>query len=174
MEEARPEIYALTNSSESLPYSAVQAIAWFQDPATYPRLRLEFEKSPSVSSAAFLESLPGMGDTVKTIAARQWRRDRLVMREPGQLLFGESFRLALRQGDPTALERIYQVLDISSNDRMNTEWYLTSSLADGIDMRGLKPQNRHNSDAVLAWLRQHRPEEFVFNAARRQFVLKNP
>ena len=172
VEEARPEIYQLLKLPHPLPLGAMRAIAWFHDPETYPRLLEEFESHPGVSEYEFLRTLPGLEKELDAIIARHWRAESLVLREPGWQMFNKSFRLAMHHGETSALQRVYQLLNDPNEKSPNNVIPMGYSLADMIQMPGLKPEDRHNHDLVLAWMRQHRPEDFVFSPARRQFVLK--
>ena len=172
VEDARPEIYGLVKLSRRLPSDALRAIAWFHDPQTYPRLLEAFEAEPSVSLDDLLRPLPGLAPELDAIAARSWREEKLVLREPGGQMFGEMFNLAMRRGDVSALQRVYQMLDDPGDSRLNYALNMGIPLPDTIQMPGLRPEDRQDYNVVFAWMRKHRPEDFVFSPARRQFVLK--
>ena len=87
-------------------------------------------------------------------------------------MFGDAFKLAFRHGETSALRRAYVLLDDPAFDRASGDLALADALRPGVQMPGLSPKERQNHETVLAWMRKHRPEDFVFNPARRQFVLK--
>jgi hypothetical protein len=178
VEDARPEIYQLVQSTspQRLPQPALQAIAWFHDPQTYPRLLEEFEADPTVAADDLLRTLPGLDAPLESIVARQWHEESLVFRHNNiWQMFGQTFQLALRHGQAGALQRAYVFLDDPDFEQFNLDYTLAYALADGIQMPGVRPQDRQKSEVVLAWMRQHRPEDFIFNPALRQFVLQpNP
>ena len=168
--EARPEIYQLLKSDRPLPLSAMRAVAWFHDPETYPRLIAEFEAYPSEDTDELLHNL-GLDTQLEPIIARNWRAIKLAT-SPNSM-FQISFRLALRHGDPSTLERLYRlVVEDKEPARRMGEFSGANSLGWLIQMLSIKSGNRQNNETVLAWLQKHRPEDFVFNPARRQFVLK--
>ena len=168
--EARPEIYQLLKSDRPLPLSAMRAVAWFHDAETYPRLIAEFEAHPSEAADELLHNL-GLDAQLEPIIARHWHGAKLAT-SPNSM-FGTSFRITMRHGDPSALERVYRmiVLDEEALRKMR-EMSAAYSLSSLIQMPEIKSNERQNNDVVLAWLQKHRPQDFVFSPARRQFVLK--
>jgi hypothetical protein len=175
VDDARKEIHQLAQSPRALPLDALRAIAWFHDPQTYPRLIEEFEAAPSVAVDYVLRTLPGMDAPLDAIVARQWRQSSLVFSQfGGQMyeMFGETFQLALRHGQTSALQRIYLMLDDPKFDEMGLDGILPYALEGAVQMSGIELQNRHNQGVVLTWMRRHRPEDFIFNPALRQFVLQ--
>ena len=112
-----------------------------------------------------------MAPRLDAIVARQWHDHSLVLNQASWEMFDEHFRLALRHGQTSALQRLYLLLNTPGFDH-GFEPYLANSLADEIPMPGVAPRDRYNNDLVLAWARKHRPEDFVFNRALRQFILQ--
>ena len=175
LEEARPEIRQLaqTDSRFGLPLSAIRAIAWLQEPQTYPQLLAEFERNPSVAADEVLCTVPGLEPELDRIVARQWHEESLVLHQNNCFqMFTELFRLALRHGQTSALQRAYLVLTEPDFEQMNLDYTLAHALADSIQMPGVKAADRDDSRIVLAWMRQHRLEDFVYNPALRKFVLQ--
>jgi hypothetical protein len=170
VDDARPEILQLAQSQRDLPLDALRAIAWFREPQTYPRLLEEFEAGPNVEADDALRTLPGVGPNLDAIVSRVWRRESLVDRYGANQMFGQPFQLAMRHGERSALQRIYLFLDDPEAESMNVGWTLANSFGGTIQMPDVKPEERDNPQAVAAWLRKHRPEDFVFNAELRQFV----
>jgi hypothetical protein len=170
--DARTEIMQLAQSPQALPPDALRAIAWFQEPGTFPRLLEEFEANPTVGADTTLGTLPGLAPQLDTIVARAWHQQSLMFRQNGWELFGEDFRLALRHGQASAIQRAFQVLNDSQFNQSDYEFELAAGLRDGVQMAGLPPEERQKPAAVLAWLRLHRADDFIFNPALRQFVLR--
>lgn len=173
LDDASTEIYQLAQSSRRLPHSALQAIAWFHDPQTYPRLLEEFAASPSLGTEAVLSSLPGLAPQIDAIVARQWHEESLGHSQHASLMFGELFQLAMRHGQTSALARVYLVLDNPDFMKDTPDYSLARVLWDTVQMPDAKPGERNHSESAIAWMRKHRPEDFVFNPALRQFVLKS-
>ena len=168
--EARPEIYQLLKSDRPLPLAAMRAVALFHDAETYPRLIAEFEAHPSEAADELLHNL-GLDAQLEPIIARHWHGTKLAT-SPNSM-FGTSFRLAMRHGDPSTLERVYRMIVLDEEVlRKMREMSAAYSLSSLIQMPEIKSNERQNNDVVLAWLQKHRPEDFVFSPARRQFVLK--
>ena len=170
--EARPEIYQLLKSDRPLPLSALRAVAWFHDPETYPRLIAEFEAYPSEDTDELLHNL-GLDAQLEPIIARNWHRAKLTT-APNSL-YQSSFRLAMRHGDPSTLERVYRmILADEAPELWKRELFGAYTLSTFIQMPEVKSSNdRQKNEIVLAWLQKHRPADFVFSPARRQFVLKD-
>ncbi len=173
MEDARPEILQLANrpQHQPLPLSALRAIAWFHDPQTYPGLLEEFERQVNESQYEALRTLPGLEVQLAEIIRRRWREESLVVNSLSSQQY-ELFRLAIQLGETNALQRAFQLLDDPDFNVASQGWHLADALRPGVQMADLSPEKRQDYEAVLAWMRAHRPEDFVFDLARRQFVLK--
>lgn len=173
VEDARAEILRLAAQPRrrSLPLSALRAMALLRDPQIYPRLLEEFE-SCEAAQYDVLRTLPELEPHLPGIIRRRWREEGLVWHRTGTSTFGDAFKLALRLGEPSALRRAYQMLDDAEFKVSDGGWQLADALRTGVQLSGLSPNKRHDYDAVLVWMRKHRPEDFAFDPARRQFVLK--
>ena len=175
VDDARAEVLQLARAPHvrSLPLSALRAIAWIRDPQTYPRLLEEFERQPDEPKLELLRTLPGLEVPLRDIVRRRWREESRVLGQFRQeMLFDETFKLALRQGEASALQRVFLFLDDPAFKDSVGGWHLAQALWPGVRLSGLDPEKRQDNEAVLAWMRTHRPEDFVFDPARRQFVLK--
>lgn len=172
VDDAQAQIYQLMQSSNPLPSAALSAIAWFHDPKTYPRLLEEFEANPRISTDDVLSSLPGLEDQLKSVIVPAWQVQSLVTRQPSWAMFGDEFTLALRHGQTSALQRAYLYIENPELGLSENEFSMAAALWDGILMPDLNRNDRQNSEAVLAWMRRHRPDDFIFNPALRRFVLK--
>ncbi len=170
--DARRELYQLADSTRALPVDAMRAIASFQDPQTYPRLLGEFQANPNEAADDFLWTLPGLRKELDNVVARHWRTQGLVLHTPGDAMFLEPFILAMRHGETNALARVYQVLDDPEMQRPDQEIIPRWSLSKTVRIPGLTVNSRDYQAKALAWMRQHRPEDFVFDPALREFVLK--
>ncbi|MDR3458692.1 MAG: hypothetical protein P4N60_14675 [Verrucomicrobiae bacterium] len=176
VDDARPEILHLaqTDSRRGLPPSALRAIVWLQDPQTYPRLLAEFEGNPTLAADDLLRTVPGLEPELDRIVVRRWQNDSLMLRQNnGWAMFDETFRLALRHGQTSALQRAYLVLNDPDFDQMNLSYALADAFTGAVQMPGVKASDRRNNQKVLAWMRQHRAEDFVYNPALRKFVLQS-
>jgi hypothetical protein len=169
--DARPELDQLLHSPHDLPLDALRAIASRQDSNTYPRLLEEFAAQPSLAAAELLETLPGLEPQLKSIVSRQWRTRGLVLQNSNWTWLWNLLPLALHYGNPDALQKLYQVLLDPDSGEQNLS-PITYNLANQIQMTGLKSPGRYNSPKVVVWLRQYRPEDFVYSPARHQFMLK--
>ena len=172
VDDARAGILHLADKPRSLPLplSALRAIAWFREPQTYPRLLDEFELCQEWQYEV-LRTLPGLEPQLAEIIHRRWREESLVVSSLGSQQY-ELFQLAMQLGETNALQRAFQLLDDPDFNVSSQGMQLANALRSGVQMSGLTPEKRHDDEAVLAWMRTHRPEEFVFDLARRQYVLK--
>jgi hypothetical protein len=172
--DARAEIYQLAQSSHPLPLDAMRAIAFFHDPQTYPRLIEEFKANPSTEADELLETLPGLKPQLDDIVAQTWHKKSLVWHQFGYEMFYDEFDLALRHGQTSALQRAYLVMNTPELDRTSIEYPLANALWRGILMPDLDPNSRYASDkdVVFDWMRKHTIQDFVFNPALHQFVLR--
>jgi hypothetical protein len=172
--DAQPQLYQLAKSDHPLPFDVICAIVWFKDPQTYPRLLAEFEANPSVKMDDLLRPLPGMEPKLDAIVSRLWRAKRLEPYNPEFWdTWEEHFRLAMRHGETSALRRVYQILEKPQFDAPQNKNLLTRALVETVAMPGLGTEDRNDDLAVLAWMRRHHAEDFVFNPDTRKFVLKH-
>jgi hypothetical protein len=172
--DARPQVLQLTQSLHPLPIEALRALIWLHDPQTYPRLLDEFDTNPNADSEAVLRTVPELAPSVDEIIRRHWHQDSLVFyRQNSYLMFNTSFSLALHLGLDSTLQRAYLLLADPGFDHLNIEYYLARGLGQGMQMPGLALAERQNNNAILDWVRLHRPEDFTYNPALRQFVLRS-
>ncbi|MBC8096865.1 MAG: hypothetical protein H7Y43_13745 [Akkermansiaceae bacterium] len=171
LNDARAEVYQLATSSRSLPFAALQAIASFRDPQTYPRLLEAFETEPSEKLDDLLHLL-GLSEQAAPIVERAWRKESLVLRQDGAHINWSAFTLAMSHGQTNALQFAYRLLNDPEVNQTHWAESLHDVLRKTIWMPDLNMEAGHSSDSVFAWMRQHRPEDFVFHPVRRQFVLR--
>jgi hypothetical protein len=169
-EEARRELFETIQSSSQVPFSLFQAVALFHDPQTYPWLLNAFERETSASADDLLHRM-GLGEQAGEIIRRKWYRNKLIWR-PGSQMFDETFRLALRHGDETALQRAFLVVKQMESDDMNQEFGLFEGIRQTVQMPDLDRGNRPDALSIATWMKKHHPEDFMFSPARRQFLLK--
>ena len=170
--EARPELYQLLDRPGQLPYEAVQALAWYADPVTYPRLLENLAVNPS-DAYDLLRTLPGIEPQLRETIDRQWTK------MSGVADFrGDHFRYALAQalyeGDLDAFREFWTALgeqdgqyDWWQSELVHNHVRIPAKLADAGNGKPAR------LDPVLAWCRHHAADEFVFDSVRRQFVLKS-
>lgn len=169
-DDARTELYDLIRSGQDLPFSVFRAVASFRDPETYPWLLGAFERGPSVPCDDLLHRL-GLWQSAGEIVRRKWDRSKLILR-PGSSMFGETFVLALRHGDFSALRRAFITIRESNNADPIHEHDIAEAVRQTVQMIGLRENDRHDTVAIANWMRTHQPDDFVFSPARRQFVMK--
>lgn len=169
-EDARSELYEAIQSCSKVPYSLFQAVALFHDPQTYPWLLTAFERQPSLSNDDLLHRI-GLGEQAGEIAHRKWYRNQLIL-WPGSQMFDETFRIAMRHGDESALQRAFLVAKQIKSDDAAQDFGLFIGIRDTIQMPGLNQNGLSDDATIAAWMKKHSPEDFVFSPARRQFVLK--
>ena len=168
--DARAELYAVIQSHNNVPFSLFQAVALFHDPQTYPSLLDAFETHPSEGADDLLHRL-GLGEPAGEIIHRKWIRNTLIW-APGMQMFDETFRLALRHGDTSALQRAFLVAKLIKNDDTNEQVGLIEGIWQSVQIPELMQNGRPYDSDIAAWMKKHSPEDFVFSPVRRQFVLK--
>ena len=170
--EARSELYQLLDRPGPLPYEAVQALAWYADPVTYPRLLENLAVNPS-DAYDLLRTLPGIQPQLRETIDRQWTKTSGVAD-----FRSDRFRYALAQalyeGNPDAFREFWTALgeqdgqyDFWQSELVHQHVRIPEKLANAGNG---KPASL---DPVLAWCRHHAADEFIFDPVRRQFVLKS-
>jgi hypothetical protein len=171
--DAQNVIHKLMDSPKPLSFEAVQAIAAYEDPATYPHLLAEFEANPSSEVYEILRTLPGLAAPLAASVGRLWdNHDRFVYPELRDMQTVLS--LALRTGNREALRFVCRLLEETSPARNGgaESWGLAQLFRERVKLDGLKPGEEQNNQRVLDWMRKHRAEEFVFDPVRERFGLK--
>lgn len=169
---ARPGIEELIRTQRPLPEAAVKLIVSLHDPALNAALLDDFAEDPWPYKDNLLRKVPGLEPDLKSIILQKWRADGMILRNPLFELFGNSFRLAMHYGDTNALHRVYQVLrDPDNSDFSVMDGVVSTGLEETVQMPRITASENRPAK-VLGWMRRHREEDFVFNEAKRKFVLK--
>ncbi len=170
--EARPVLYQLLDRPGQLPYEAVQALAWFADPVTYPRLLENLAANPS-DAYDLLRTLPGIQPQLRETIDRQWTKVSGLVNFNDEL-FHNALAHALYEGNPAAFREFWAALGEQDGQY---DWWQSELVHQHVRVPG-KLADAGNGipaslDPVLAWCRRHAADEFVFDSVRRQFVLKS-
>ncbi len=170
--EARTELYQLLDRPGQLPYEAVQALAWYADPVTYPRLLENLAVNPS-DAYDLLRTLPGIQPQLRETIDRQWTKMSGVADFRADH-FRDVLANALFEGDLDAFREFWAALgeqdgqyDWWQSELVHKHVRIPAKLADAGNGKPV------GLDPVLAWCRHHSADEFVFDSVRRQFVLKS-
>jgi hypothetical protein len=168
--DAHDALFQLLDSPRALPVESLQAIAWFADPQTYPRLLQELESDPNEPLYNALRPLPGIAGPLDATVTRLWRDQSSPMRMLGNLT--PALRLALREGKTEALAWACHLAE-----QLDTNWpYASNGLLPAfegtVEVPAVPPPMSNQPTNVLAFLRRHHADDFVFDPARQRFVLK--
>lgn len=168
---AKPVLYALAQSDRALPFEALQALAWFEDPQTYPWLLNHFTMNPTVAQYDLLRLPPGIQDGLKATLDRLWQR-----RPPWYYNMRQSlplvFPAVLRAGRWEAFRDAYRLFELVPEGERTMNISLLQALAECIHAEELSLTTRYDYPFVEGWLAQHHADDFRYHAGRRQFVLK--
>jgi hypothetical protein len=172
--DARGSLDQLMNSPKPLSFEAMQAIAWFQDPQTYPSLLRGLQGTPRTDLYDLLRSLPGMADPLAASVAQLWADHDPVLSDNTWEL-QQTLKLALHAGNPDALRFALRLLDETApkRGRPQDNDVLDEIFRNNVDLSGLQWNDRQNDQLILAKLRGHAPGEFTFDSIRQCFVLKS-
>jgi hypothetical protein len=168
--DAHDALYRLLESPRALPLESLQAIAWFADPQTYPRLLQELESNPNDPLYDALRALPGMAGPLDATVTRLWRDQTAVVRMWENV--SPALRLALREGKPEALAWACHLAGEINLVNSTAATRLDSVFEGTIELPAVPGLGFLEPRSVLAMLRQHRAGDFVFDPARQEFVLK--
>ena len=151
----------------------LSALAWFQDPQTYPRLLEELEAHPSLYLYELLRRLPGIAPALDASVARLWRsRPPVAACWDGGSAGNASVAVALRHGRAEALGEAYRRLAFYPPERESGSDSLLEALRPNL-VTDMPVGTRRDDDVLVAWLKKHRPEDYRYDAARRRFVLRD-
>ena len=174
--EARSELYQLLDRPGSLPYPAVQALAWFADPVTYPRLIENLAANPSDATYDLMRTLPGIQPQLREAIGQQWTKMRGVADFRSDH-FRYTLGQALYEGYPDAFREFWTALNELDGKDGSDDWWQSELLQNHVRLPANLTKPSHGTttrlDPVLAWCRRHPADEFVFDSVRRQFVLKS-
>ncbi len=168
--DAQPQLQTLLTGTNQLSIDLVRAIAWLEDPGTYPRLLLELARDPRLETYEALRLLPGIEAELDRTVARIWAQGSPVVtawEAPAAL------SVALRHGLAGAFSEAYRALHVQAAAGSHRAGRTGERLAQTTIMPGLRRNDRHNEGKVVAWLLQYEPGDFRFDPVRRRFVLKS-
>jgi hypothetical protein len=168
--DARAALYKLLDSPRALPLESLQAIAWFADPQTYPRLLQELESNPSEPLYDALRALPGIAGPLDASVTRLWRDHTVLLRRFEDA--GQALRLALREGKPEALAWACHLAEQLNSGNPIAATMRGSVFEGVVELPEVPASGTDRSSIFLALLSRRRAEDFVFDPARRRFVLK--
>jgi hypothetical protein len=171
IDEARDSLYMLLNQAGPLDRSVLAAVAWFRDPQTYPRLLDELESHPDLTTYHLLRRLPGIEAALDASVARLWERHPPVISGWGEMEAAARLSVALRHGHAEALREAYRRLAVGSAAPLRVHEALLSALQENL-VSGVPITWPSGYEAFAAWLLRHRPEDFLYDAGRRRFVLR--
>lgn len=166
-DDARSEILDLLDHANPLPYAAFQGIAWFEDPATYPKLLAHFEASPNPGIYDILRQLPGIEARLNESVARVWKDRRRSFNHSFD--FDAGRRIALRHGMPAALEEAYRLAPLTQSASGGNSILMMSELGKLLALPNIKRKDRYDSNKLLAAMAAYRPGELIFDSVRRHY-----
>jgi hypothetical protein len=176
MMEAREALHKLPQSRQPLGQSAFQALAWFDDPATYPALLDEFAANPRKFEFDLLRSLQGIEPGLDETVTRIWHNWPRLLEEDGSI--SAEPLIALRAGRQEALAEVFRIFHLNlkqSGSLQSLNGSLLYTLRNAIEWPADLRDKFFGDDAALAdWLAQHRADDFQFDPLRQHFVLKQP
>ncbi|HIL68313.1 MAG TPA: hypothetical protein EYG38_00475 [Verrucomicrobia bacterium] len=177
-EDAKDALLGLLNRSElSLTNPAFKALAWLENPMTYPALLAAMERQISLEfyeiSLEFyeiLKTIPDLESDLNLAVHRLWQnRLKVISKVCAQSTL---ITVALRHGITEALEEVHRRLEWTINANQISAFNLTRVIRDNIVITGLDPSQHHNDQKLLKWFHRYKPEDFQFDKTRRRFVLK--
>ena len=170
---AKEAVCKLMNATQPLSQETIEAIASYQDPATYPRLLSALEADPRPDTYDLLRPLPGIAAPLAATVDRLWQNhDRIV---PSDLTgFAQPLGLALHTGNRDALRFAFRLLGetVPTRNGNTGDWQLAQVFRDNLKLDGLKLEDLGNNQRVFAWLRHYESDSFVFDPIRQRFVLR--
>ena len=164
-------IRLLESNAQSLPLSVFKAVAWLENPATYPKLLATMEQQNSIEYYEILKRISGMKSDLDRSMRRHWQKRLNVLRR-----FDDDsprIRLALRHGNSEALKEIYRRMEwinISYGFGSNG---LARAIRDNIIMTGLDTRQHHDDVTLMKWFHRFKPGDYQFDTALERFVLKD-
>ncbi|MBI5387404.1 MAG: hypothetical protein HZA90_22310 [Verrucomicrobia bacterium] len=169
LEEAKEPLLKLLDSPQPLGSAALAALAWYEDPRTYPGLLEILENDPNLENYERLRGLPGIQAALDRAVDRAWRA------RPRTLIPGRETPLvlsvALRHGRREALQEAFGILRVLRTDRSESlSWQLLEAFRANLVCAPLKPQETYDPKRFVPWLLEHKAEEFRFDAVRRRWV----
>lgn len=107
--ETRDALLAALATRKRATFRMFQALLLLDDPSVYPAILAKFAQAPSLYLFAALERVPALRPELDRLARESWQGQRSVI-TLDKLTYDESFKLALRVGDPDALQLMAECL----------------------------------------------------------------
>ncbi len=170
LEEARPTLNSLFDRGVS--GAALPANAWFDDPATYPKMLEQFQAYPNTYEYDILHLLPGLATNLDQAVRDFYDQWPKVIDENGQVRVPQALSVGLRHGLPEALTETYRMFELVSAPKRRDQGQLINTLRDNLEIPGMTRKNRADYGWLATWLAAHRAKDFQYDAARGRFVLK--
>lgn len=171
--DARNAIYQLMDSPRPLSFEAIQALASFQDPQTYPHLLEALKAQPRSDVYDILRVLPGMAAPLADCVSTIWRESNGIVSYNSGEFVEPILGLALHAGNPEALRFAYRLLEESGSNRFNSgDWALAQVFRENVKPDKLGYQDVQDNTKLLRWMSGYQADSFVFDPVRRRFVLK--
>ena len=170
---AAPQLRALLNLPGRLPYEVIQALAWFEDPETYPRLLDEFESNPSLRLYELLRQLPGIRPGLDERIDRLWSR---LPRTLARTHAGPSpvLAVAARCGRREALKEAYRRFILIPEEQRTQDWGLLQAFRENVTMAGVRPGYQDSKQEAVVWIEAHPPDRLRYDIFLRRFVPAQP
>lgn len=166
LEDAREELFALLDRPKNLPFYALRALAWFEDPRIDDRLIQELRNGSSRNVYPIVAKLPRLADRVDRVVKELWA-GRLRHFEP----HGSDalLSLALRHGIPEALKHVIRLLRVQTNTSGSFEHQTLNLIGEFVELPGIDRGNRRDERKVRAALLALGDVDFEFDRVFRKY-----
>ena len=168
IDEAREQIYAATRSPKHYSTDLAKALAWFQDPKTYPLLLDQLVRSPEPYLYDIVKNLPSIELPLEQAVEKIWKRR---PRFSGKSVT-PALTIGLRHGNQEAFRELHtSIVRSSSADGMSSYEHLLA-FGKHVYLPEFDMAQIHDHAFLSSWIKRYKAEDFVFCPVRRQFVLK--
>jgi len=169
IDEAREPIYAAARSPTKFTFDLAKALAWFQDPKTYPQLLDQLVRRPEPNLYDVVRTLPGIEPQLSQAVERIWKRR---PRDSGRSVTPALY-IGLRHGKQEAFHKLHTtIVRSTSSEGMNVYEYILA-FGKHVYLPEFDMAQIHDHAFLAAWVKRYKAEDFAFCPVRRQFVLKN-
>jgi hypothetical protein len=169
MDEAREQIFAAARSPNNYSLDLARAVAWFQDPKTYPQLLDQLIRRPEPNLYDVVRMLPGIEPQLDLAVEKIWkRRTRFSGRSVTPALY-----VGLRHGKQEAFRELYAAIARNSPDEIMNAYEYVLAFGKHVYLPEFDMAQIHDIAFLAAWVKRYKADDFVFCPVRRQFVLKN-
>lgn len=181
VEEARAELLGLLNGPRQLPRSCWRALAWLEEPETYPLLLQELELNPSVSLYELFRTLPGLSEaldaTVNRISQRMthagWgRTGARIVGDDWVLRLYPGLETCVRHGNIEAFQTAFELFLGRPPNQRHQATQLLQFLRNNIALPVLAGYGYWNDERLARWLEERKAADFNFDPVRRRFVAR--